>query len=119
MRQTPDHHGRFYFELMLDLAEGDESLRRHLCPRWDKFGHCDMRETPAELLRVLRELGTSQFQTWRRRVRDWAAMQLTRDDLWRYRPGEVVPMLRRLAEGIDVPATILSVQVRGTCMHSC
>ena len=102
---------RAYYELILDLSEGEASLKCSLCPRYDKFDHTDMSQTSEELIKIFRELGKAQFESSRQRVKEWARLQAARDDKWRYKP-DVHFIIERLMNGIDVPAMLLCVQVR-------
>ena len=101
---------RAYYELILDLSEGVESLKRCLCPRNDEFLHFDM-QTSSELIKIFRELGKTQFESSRQRVKEWARLQAARTDKWRYKP-EVNAIIKRLMDGIDVPAMVVAIQVR-------
>ena len=102
---------RAYYELMLDLSDGEESLQGCLCPRWNKFEHTDMSNTSEEVIEIFRELGKAQFESSRQRVKEWARLQAARTDKWRYK-AEVHSIIERLMKGIDVPAMLVSVQVR-------
>ena len=101
---------RAYYELILDLSEGVESLKRCLCPRNDEFLHFDM-QTSSELIKIFRELGKTQFESSRQRVKEWERLQAARTDKWRYKP-EVNAIIKRLMDGIDVPAMVVAIQVR-------
>ena len=86
-------------------------MKRCLCPRNDEFLHFDM-QTSSELIKIFRELGKTQFESSRQRVKEWARVQAARiEDKWRYKP-KVHAIIKRLKEGIDVPAMIVAVQVR-------